>query len=90
MGRMGEPGGFPSSLSSLASLSSAFPLALGSESGGLRREVIPFRNARRPARRRPVVCNGGFMLSGHFEEMATHGVQAVMAGHSSIGVEPLQ
>ena len=60
------------------------------EPGGLAHEVIPFRQARRPAGGNPVVCNRGRMVAGHFEQMGTNGVEAMMAGQPSIGIQSSQ
>jgi len=65
-------------------------LALGGESGGLGGEVVPFRNARRSARRNPVVRNGGLMVAGHLQQVGADGIEAVVSSQSSIGIEGLE
>ena len=55
----------------------------------MRHEVIPFRNARRPAGRNPVVCNGGLRISGQLQQMSADGIEAMMPSQPFIGVELL-
>jgi hypothetical protein len=57
------------------------------EPGRLRNEVIPFRYARRATGGNLVVRDSGLRVAGHFEQMGTNGVEAMMAGNSCIGVE---
>jgi hypothetical protein len=56
----------------------------------LRNEVVPFRYARGAAGGDPVVIDGSLRVAGHFQQMGTNGVEAVMAGNSCVGVERFQ
>ena len=62
-------------------------LVIGGESGGLGAEVVPFRNARCPARRREEVRNGGLMIAGHLVQMGASGVEPMVVGQSFIRVQ---
>jgi hypothetical protein len=60
------------------------------EACGLGHEVIPFRYALGPAGGSPVVCDGGLMVSGQSSRWGANGIETMMAGQPSIGVERIQ
>jgi hypothetical protein len=71
-------------------LSRAGLAARGRQARGLHAEVVSFRKTCRLVRRSLIVDDGCLVISGHLEEMAPNGIEAVMAGEPFIGIERFQ